>query len=42
MKNIQEVLEMIPEDKAEVNDPIPEMPKGEGFVTVETRIVITA
>ena len=42
MKNLQEVSEMVLADMVEVNDPIPEMPEGEGFVSVEPRVVITA
>ena len=31
LKNIQEVLQMVLEDLVEENDPIPEVPEGEGL-----------
>ena len=41
MKNIQEVLQMVLEDMAELNEPIPEGPEGEIFVSPEPRVAVT-
>ena len=41
LKNIQEVLEMVLEDLVELNDPIPEVPKGEGTISSEPRVAVT-
>ena len=41
LKNIQEVLEMILEDLIEENDPIPEMPEGEGYISATPQVAIT-
>ena len=41
MKNIQEVLQMVLEDMAELNEPIPEGPKEEIFVSPEPRVAVT-
>ena len=41
LKNIQEVLQMVLEDLVEENDPIPEVPEGEGFVSTEPQVAIT-
>ena len=41
MKNIREVLEMVLEDLVEENDPIPEMPEGEGFISADPQVAVT-
>ena len=41
LKNIQEVLQMVLEDMVEMNDPIPEIPEGEGFVSIEPQVTVT-
>ena len=41
MKNIQEVLQMVLEDMVEGNEPIPEVPEGEGFISTEPQVAVT-
>ena len=41
LKNIQEVLQMVLEDLVEENDPIPEVPAGEGFISAEPQVAVT-
>ena len=41
LKNIQEVLQLVLEDLVEENDPIPEVPEGEGFISAEPQVAVT-
>lgn len=41
LKNIREVLEMVLEDLVEENDPIPELPAGQGFISAQPQIAVT-
>lgn len=41
VQNIQEVLQMVLEDLVEENDPIPELPEGEGFISTTPQVAVT-
>ena len=41
LKNIQEVIEMVLEELTEENEPIPEGPQGEVFVSSEPLVAVT-
>ena len=41
LKNFQEVLQLVLEDMVEMNDPIPEIPEGEGFVSIEPQVAVS-
>ena len=38
---MQEVLQLVLEDLVEENDPIPEVPEGEGFISAVPQVAVT-